>query len=84
MYYPYFRGKQYELITLREMASTLTGGKIMPIIEPVKENYSGLLKCIVELKKAKVPFVLIANPKCGDLRTTPTLKLGISWTRTAD
>lgn len=34
MYFPYFRGKQYELITLRENAHRLGGTGIIPIIEP--------------------------------------------------
>lgn len=68
MYYPYFRGKQYELITLREMANVLTNSKIVPILESVKENHAGLEKCILELKKYTVPFIFVINPKHGDFK----------------
>ena len=68
MYYPYFRCKQFELIALREMATQIAAGPIIPILEPVKENHSGLQKCIGELKKAAVPFILVVNPKYGDFK----------------
>ncbi len=42
MYFPYFRGKQYELITIRDNASMIKDSGITPIIEPVKENLSSL------------------------------------------
>jgi len=35
MYYPYFRGKQYDLITIRENAERMSRANIFPIIEPV-------------------------------------------------
>ncbi len=36
MYFPYVRGRQYELLALRELASqNLLSAKIVPIIEPV-------------------------------------------------
>ncbi len=75
MYFPYFRGKQYELITLREMAPTLTGKKIVPILEPVKTDHAGLRKCISELRKYDVPFVLVVNPKYGDFKTDNSVLL---------
>lgn len=34
MYHPYFRGKQFELITIREMAPLLAARHFVPIIEP--------------------------------------------------
>lgn len=74
LYYPYFRGKQYELITLREMASALAlSKKIIPIIEPVKENHAGLQKCIHHLKEENLPFIMIINPKYGDFKNDNTL-----------
>ena len=37
MYFPYLRGRQFELIALRELLEKrLIGDKIVPIIEPVK------------------------------------------------
>jgi hypothetical protein len=41
MYHPYFRGKQYELITVRETAPVLAASNFVPIIEPVKEALGG-------------------------------------------
>lgn len=75
MYYPYFRGKQYELIALRELSSSLTNNYIIPIIEPVKENDSGLKKCIDSLTENNVPFIIIANPKHGDFKNNNHLLL---------
>ena len=37
MYFPYFRGRQYELLALKELATKkLISSAIVPIIEPVK------------------------------------------------
>jgi hypothetical protein len=71
MYYPYFRGKQYELITLRDNVS-MFGKKIIPIIEPVKRSLSGLTKTLEVFKEKNAPFILIANPACGDLESNPS------------
>ncbi len=39
MYFPYFRGRQYELIALRELAQKkLIGSLIIPVVEPVKNS----------------------------------------------
>ncbi|MEK6776897.1 MAG: sce7725 family protein [bacterium] len=44
MYYPYFRGKQFELILLRDNAEFLAKNNIHPIIEPVKRDFSALTR----------------------------------------
>lgn len=67
MYYPYFRGKQYELITIRENAERMSKAPIVPIIEPVKQNVSGLRRTLEALVEQNVRFVLIVNPQCGEL-----------------
>lgn len=37
MYFPYLRGRQYELLALRELVSRgLISNKVIPIVEPVK------------------------------------------------
>ena len=37
MYFPYVRGRQYELLALKELVSGgLLSDKIIPIVEPVK------------------------------------------------
>jgi hypothetical protein len=69
MYYPYLRGKQNELILLRENAQLVAKSNFVPIIEPVKSNLNPLNKCIDVLIAFESSFILIANPKCGDLES---------------
>ena len=46
MYFPYLRGRQFELIAIREMIEkNLINDKVIPIIEPVKAS-STFLKTI--------------------------------------
>ena len=65
MYYPYFRGKQFELILLRDNAELLKENKICPIIEPVKKDFSSLLRTINKLNDIGTDYILIVNPKAG-------------------
>ncbi len=64
IYYPYFRGKQFELLTIRENTELFSSSNFCPIIEPVNETYSGLRKAIEAMATHHVPYILIANPKC--------------------
>ena len=65
MYFPYLRGRQYELIALRELADlNLIGNKIMPIIEPVSPS-STLISTVNKLVSKRLKFGIIANPKVG-------------------
>lgn len=67
MYYPYLRGKQYELVLLKEQAALIgKSKKIIPIIEPVKDNFNPLDRALKELDKNEVEYILIANPVNGD------------------
>jgi len=68
MYFPYLRGKQYELIALREISDIMAqkSEKISPIIEPVKDS-STLKSTLSELKNKNVNFNIIINPQVGDL-----------------
>lgn len=66
MYYPYFRGKQYELITIRETAELMAKSGFVPIIEPVRAEMAGLRKTLDEIRGAKGSGILIANPRHGD------------------
>lgn len=68
MYHPYLRGKQNELILLRENAKLLSDAGMIPIIEPVKKNLAPLEKAIESLAKENVPFILIVNPRNGDFK----------------
>lgn len=67
MYHPYFRGKQYELITVREMAPVLAESGFRPIIEPVKESLGGLQKALDAVVEANGKAIVIVNPHHGDL-----------------
>ena len=67
MYYPYFRGKQYELITIRESAALLMKAGFCPIIEPVKEDLSGLQKALGAIIEAGGRAIVIVNPQNGEL-----------------
>ncbi|WP_452230003.1 sce7725 family protein [Lacinutrix sp. MEBiC02404] len=68
MYFPYLRGKQFELIALRELCSLFPQelNKISPIIEPVKAS-STLKSTLAEFVNRKANFNLIINPRVGDL-----------------
>lgn len=66
MYHPYFRGKQFELITVRETADTLAASDFVPIIEPVREALSGLQRALTSIRKANGSAIVIINPRHGD------------------
>lgn len=66
MYFPYFRGKQFELLTIRESAPLLSAAGFTPIIEPVKETLTGLEKSLDAVCEAKGNAVVIVNPRHGD------------------
>jgi hypothetical protein len=68
MYYPLLRGRQFELIALREFA-VQRGDKnnIIPIIEPVKSTFSSLNLAIAKFKEGKLNFAIILNPEVGEI-----------------
>jgi hypothetical protein len=66
MYYPYFRGKLFELITIREMAKLLAHKQFIPIIEPVRESLGGLKKTLNAVCEADGRAIVIVNPYHGD------------------
>lgn len=68
MYFPYVRGKQFELIALRELCDTLPdfSEKISPVIEPIKSS-STLKTALKKLASKNVNFNIIINPKVGGL-----------------
>lgn len=66
MYHPYFRGKQYELITIRETADQMARSDFVPIVEPVKEALSGLQRTLEAVCDANGNAVVIVNPYYGD------------------
>lgn len=64
-YHPYFRGKQYELICLRENAELVSKENFTPIIEPVREQGASLKRALDSLKSAYANFLVVANPSVG-------------------
>lgn len=66
LYYPFFRGKQYELIAIRETANLLAKACFVPIIEPVREQTNGLRKALQEICDVEGRAIVIVNPQIGD------------------
>ena len=66
MYYPYFRGKQFELVLLREKARFISSHDIKPIIEPVKSNLNSLSRAVGNLVDNDAQFIIVVNPQIGD------------------
>lgn len=64
MYYPYFRGKQFELLTIRENAVLLAASKFTPVVEPVRE-LRGLSRALGEVCDASGEAIVIVNPHYG-------------------
>lgn len=72
MYQPYIRGKQFELIGIRELTTTVLSPnktKVSPIIEPVKDS-STLKTTIKELINNDINFTIIVNPQVGTFKNT--------------
>ena len=72
MYYPYFRGKQYDLIVIRECADLFAQNNFVPIIEPVKESTTALVRALRTLVASQCDSVLIVNPVNGNHSTDPS------------
>ena len=69
MYFPFLRGKQFELIALRELVSLpLDSTKVSPIVEPLKKNLNTIATAAKALKTIGVKVQLIVNPQYGDLK----------------
>jgi hypothetical protein len=73
MYFPYLRGKQFELIALKEISGLLAknNSKISPIIEPVKDSTT-FKTTLKELKSKEINFNVVINPKVGDMQSGMT------------
>ncbi|TFD28546.1 sce7725 family protein [Cryobacterium lyxosi] len=68
MYYPFFRGKQFELLAIRESAEVISNAGFIPIIEPVREVLSSLDRALRELVSRGASAAVIVNPRLGDHR----------------
>ncbi|MFC6182505.1 sce7725 family protein [Lactiplantibacillus daowaiensis] len=62
-YYPYLRGRMYDLLALKALAEQQQlGPHIVPIIEPVRDSKE-LLATVNALIAAQQPFSVITNPQ---------------------
>lgn len=69
MYYPYLRGKQFELIAIREfVAQSPIKDIVVPIIEPVKSSLNSLAMAVDTMQEKNFKFALVLNPSDGDFR----------------
>ena len=61
MYFPYFRGRQYELLALKELAAkSLISSFVVPVIEPVK-IIPALNNSLAAFQAASLPVALVLN-----------------------
>lgn len=67
MYFPYFRGKQFELIAIRDTSKLLAEAQFIPIIEPVKEALKGLSRALEAVCDSGGRAIVIVNPHHGSL-----------------
>ncbi|WP_083830343.1 sce7725 family protein [Nesterenkonia sp. F] len=65
MYYPYFRGKQFELLAVRELAPLMAAANFVPIIEPVRESLTGLRRSLDAIKDKGGRAFVVTNPRHG-------------------
>lgn len=90
-YYPVIRGRQYDLIALREAVQNQLSAHIIPIIEPVKD-IAALPRTIAAFAKAQHPLFVIQNPQVGQygLLAHPRYPIGqplmppVAWARYFD
>lgn len=69
MYFPYLRGKQFELLAIRDFADdNQSNENIVPIIEPVKKQFNGLNTAFDVLLSKHMRFAVVLNPKDGDFK----------------
>ena len=70
MYYPYLRGKQEEILAIRQLAGLLAQlGNVCPVIEPVKrDGLDVFVRRLTEIARHGFPVAIIENPTKGDLR----------------
>ena len=65
-YFPFLRGKQNEMIALRDLAEGIVAnGNVIPILEVVNANQTTLIS-IDRFIQTSMPFLFICNPVHGD------------------
>lgn len=74
MYFPYFRGRQYDLLALKELAQkNLISKSVIPVIEPIKKS-STFDSTIKAFSDAGLPLALVFNPAVGGFAKTDLTK----------
>lgn len=75
MYLPYLRGRQYELIALRELVEKkVLSDKIIPVIEPVRLSTT-LVKTMELYGRENRLIAFITNPEVGNLLMKRTKRI---------
>ena len=79
MYFPILRGRQFELLALRECVErNILSNQIIPIVEPVKVS-STYTKTIDSFIKADKSIAIVRNPQVGswtkDMRKESNTKI---------
>ncbi|MFT4414518.1 sce7725 family protein [Fredinandcohnia humi] len=65
MYFPIIRGRQYDLLALRELqANKILNERVIPIIEPIKLSAT-LMSTIKIFEENQRKLIIISNPKVG-------------------
>lgn len=73
MYYPLLRARQFELITLRELAlEGATQDIVVPILEPVKAAHNNLNLAHQVFQERNQTAYLIVNPEHGEIKDDST------------
>lgn len=68
MYFPYLRGRQYEMLALKELAQkNLIGKEVLPVVEPIKitSTFNSSINAFLE---AGLTMALVDNPDVGPLK----------------
>lgn len=84
MYHPYLRGKQYELILLRENAELISAADIHPVIEPVRDDLGALRRALDALSESGASCTVVVNPRVGALADRPDFILEQLFTNRPD
>lgn len=84
MYHPYLRGKQNELIAVRESAKLMADCSFVPIIEPVKESLNNLKRTVEAVVEAKGKAIIVINPSHGYFSNDRDSLLNFLFTNFAD
>lgn len=66
MYYPFLRGRQNELLALRESVQIINQAGFNPIIEPVQEKFDDLDRTLKHFTDTHATIIL--NPRNGKLK----------------